>query len=380
MSYLINKLKQSSFAENAIRPFYRAAVYSRRRKQALELLEGVNAQTEKTLWYCGDPRHANLGDIAQKLCILDWAKTFFPSHEIVRIPGICFEYAGKEAISYIESRLSESDLFVFQSGYTMSDKHGDESFHRLIPQTFPEHSVLVMPQTIRYKTDVNLQKTADAFASSDKLVLLARDSVSYRTACEHFPDTFSALYPDIVTTLIGSRNYGDCDSREGVLFCLRNDSEKLYSPSELSRLIKNYEGRIPVSVTDTTKANLNPEASDEDLMKVVIDQIDEFAKYKVTVTDRFHGMIFSLIARTPVVVLATNDHKVITGADWFIGDPSFEIARADSPETAEALIAKYLSGIRSDHPTDKFRQRFYSELPALLEKRGFPISVPKSYC
>ena len=78
MSYLINKLKQSSFAENAIRPFYRAAVYSRRRKQALELLEGVNAQTEKTLWYCGDPRHANLGDIAQKLCILDWAKTFSP--------------------------------------------------------------------------------------------------------------------------------------------------------------------------------------------------------------------------------------------------------------------------------------------------------------
>lgn len=380
MSYLINKLKQSPFADKAIRPIYRAAVHSQRRKQAIELLKGVNAQTEKTLWYCGDPLHANLGDIAQKLCILDWAKTFFPFHEIVRIPGICFEYAGKETISYIESRLSENDLFVFQSGYTMSDKHGDESFHRLIPQTFSKHPVLVMPQTIKYKSDGNLHKTSNAFAANDRLVLLARDSVSYQTACEHFPDTFSVLYPDIVTTLIGSRNYGDCADRKGVLFCLRNDSEKLYSPSELSQLIQNYEGKTPVSVTDTTKANLNPGASDEDLLKVVVDQIDEFAKYMVTVTDRFHGMIFSLIAGTPVVVLATNDHKVTTGADWFIGDPSFEITRADSLETAKSLIARYLSGARSYHPTDKFRQKFYNELPSMLEKRGFPITNQKGCC
>ena len=380
MSYLTNILKQSPFADKAIRPIYRAAVYPQRRKQALELLKGVKAQTEKTLWYCGDPQHANLGDIAQKLCILDWARTFFPSHEIVRVPGICFEYAGKESISYIQSRLSENDLFIFQSGYTMSDKHGDESFHRLIPQTFPKHPVLVMPQTIKYKSDGNLQKTANAFAANDRLVLLARDSVSYQTACEHFSDTFSALYPDIVTTLIGSRSYRDCDSRKGVLFCLRNDSEKLYSPSELARLIQNYEGKMPVSVTDTTKANLNPRASDEDLLKVVVDQIDEFAKYKVIVTDRFHGMIFSLIAGTPVVVLATNDHKVTTGADWFIGDPSFEITRAESLETVESLISRYLSGVRSNHPTDKFRRKFYSELPAMLEKRGFPIIAQKGCC
>ena len=262
----------------------------------------------------------------------------------------------------------------------MSDRHGDESFHRLIPQAFPKHPVLVMPQTIKYKSDGNLQKTASAFAANSRLVLLTRDSVSYQTACEHFPDTFSALYPDIVTTLIGLRNYGDCDSRKGVLFCLRNDSEKFYSPSELSRLIKNYEGRMPVSVTDTTKTNLNPGASDEDLLKVVIDQIDEFAKYKVTVTDRFHGMIFSLIAGTPVVVLATNDHKVTTGADWFIGDPSFEISRAKSLEMAESLIARYLSGARSKYPTDKFRRKFYSELPTMLEKRGFPISGQNNCC
>lgn len=41
--------------------------------------------------------------------------------------------------------------------------------------------------------------------------------------------------------------------------------------------------------------------------------------YKVVITDRYHGTIFSLIANTPVIIIKSTDHKVTTGADWFKG-------------------------------------------------------------
>ena len=313
MSYISNKLKRLSVVDRVVRPAYTAAVFPFRRKKALEYLAEVPAVRGKTIWYCGTPIHANLGDIAQKLCILDWLNEFFPGYSVVRIPGVCFKYAGKESIERISSSISEEDMFVFQSGYTMSDRHGDESFHRLIPETFRSHPVLVMPQTIMYRDRANMDRTAAALALNEHTVLLARDEVSYQTASEYFSGTYSALFPDIVTTLIGVSDVEGAD-RAGIMFCLRDDSEMLYSQSALSGLIGRYKARIPVGVTDTTKKDLDPNASDDVLREAVRQQIEEFAKYKVTVTDRFHGMILSLAAGTPVVVLSTNDHKVTAGA------------------------------------------------------------------
>ncbi|MFI5429468.1 polysaccharide pyruvyl transferase family protein [Aeromicrobium sp. UC242_57] len=43
----------------------------------------------------------------------------------------------------------------------------------------------------------------------------------------------------------------------------------------------------------------------------------DFSNYQVTVTDRYHGVIFSLISGTPVVVLESTDHKLRSGVQWF---------------------------------------------------------------
>ena len=48
-------------------------------------------------------------------------------------------------------------------------------------------------------------------------------------------------------------------------------------------------------------------------------EIEDYSRYKIIITDRYHGTILSLVAGTPVIILKTNDHKVTTGADWFKG-------------------------------------------------------------
>lgn len=379
MSYIASKIKRLSLIDRFVRPLYLAAVFPVRRYRALRYLAEVSPISGKTIWYCGTPIHANLGDIAQKLCILDWIDEFFSDYSVVRIPGLCFKYAGNEALEKISSSLSKDDVFVFQSGYTMSDRHGDESFHRMIPKAFPSHPILIMPQTIMYRELENMNKTAEALACNERTVLLTRDEVSHQTAARFFSDTYSALYPDIVTTLIGSSD-AEAGKRAGVLFCLRDDSEKLYSQSVLSELIGRYKTRVPVKVIDTTKKDINPNDADDVLRAEVRAQIEEFAQYQVTVTDRFHGMILSLAAGTPVVVLATNDHKVTAGAKWFQGERPFRVRVVDSIEEVEPLVDDFLTNRDEERPDDCFRRMFYLDLPDLLEERGFPISRSRSAC
>ncbi|WP_082026255.1 polysaccharide pyruvyl transferase family protein [Prevotella pectinovora] len=41
--------------------------------------------------------------------------------------------------------------------------------------------------------------------------------------------------------------------------------------------------------------------------------LQQFAKYQVVITDRYHGTIFSQIVNTPVIVISSTDHKLRSG-------------------------------------------------------------------
>lgn len=61
------------------------------------------------------------------------------------------------------------------------------------------------------------------------------------------------------------------------------------------------------------------------------------------ITDRYHGMIFSLISDTPVVVLGTNGHKVKEGATWFNNTYPNSIFFCESVEDAEVKVRELMN-------------------------------------
>ena len=103
------------------------------------------------------------------------------------------------------------------------------------------------------------------------------------------------------------------------------------------------------------------------LYKILEDLWSEYAKYKVVITDRYHGTIFSLIAATPVLVIPSSDHKLSSGVDWF-------------PESYKEYV-KYLSDISSIpdevariYQTDYqyrlpsyFKENYYDKLKSIIE-------------
>lgn len=93
-----------------------------------------------------------------------------------------------------------------------------------------------------------------------------------------------------------------------------------------------------------------------------------YSKYKVVITDRYHGTIFSLVACTPVIVLKTTDHKVITGAEWFKGIYDDYLFRAESLEEAYIKLKDTIT-LRHEYKLKPyFKAEYYDKLKAEIEK------------
>ena len=336
-------------------------LYLRTRK---ELINAKNISNR--IFYIGIPAHENLGDLAQGVCIRKWLKKHYPERKIVEIETNALVNTKFSLLYLFKQLYNENDFIVFQSGYTTTDLGGfADEMHRAVIDAIPDAKILMFPQTIFFVSDENKRITSQSYNSNKKMLFLARDAVSHVTAEEMFPDLNVVLYPDIVTTLIGSKDFEN--ERNGILFCCRNDGEKYYSDEEILNLISKLEKNYKVNKTDTTKRGKTSEIVNN-AEYYIKNEIEEYSKYKLIITDRYHGTIFSLVAGTPVIILKTTDHKVTTGADWFKGIYDSYVYLANDLNDAYNIALKVLSSNINYKLDSYFEREYYDKLPELFEK------------
>lgn len=328
----------------------------------------MSKEDSPRIFYFGITEHSNMGDLAQYFCIQQWIKNNYPAvavHEFEATTIVDVRFGFLEKLSRI---LNPDDTIVFQSGFTTSDLGGcHELMHRMVIDRFPKARIIMMPQTIFFKEEKNRLQTAKSYNQAENMLFLSRDKVSYEQALKMFPDVTNLLYPDIVTSLIG--NYNFCHERRKILMCCRNDSEKFYSNDEINALRQKLSCLDEVSMVDTTIKTHYTKIR-KNLPKFVSDQIEMFSCYRVTITDRYHGTIFSLAANTPVIVIKTTDHKVVTGADWFKGVYDDSVFVAESLEHAYELAGKILKNYNYPILRSYFKEKYYDRLSARLDDLG----------
>lgn len=319
---------------------------------------------ENRIFYLGIPAHSNLGDLAQGVCIRRWLKKHYPGRQVIEIETNALVNTKFTLIPLLKKIYRENDFIVFQSGYTTTDLGGfADEMHRAVMEALPQAKMLMLPQTIFFKNADNKKRTAQCYNSIKNMLFLARDEISYDMALEMFPDISVVKYPDIVTTLIGSRNFQN--ERSGMLFCCRNDGEKYYSDQQIQQLMKRCENLCSVKKTDTTK--LGKTAKIVAKAEVLINkEIEEYSKYKVIITDRYHGTILSLVAGTPVIIIKTTDHKVTTGANWFKGVYDSHVHLASDLDEAYQIAKEILSQDLSYSLDSYFEREYYDKLPQLF--------------
>lgn len=373
MSKIIHLLRRNKCVDILFKRLFVIKLWKRnlqakpiRREQAKESIQQLNGRMpgKKHVFFVCVPQHKNMGDQAQRYCIREWIKLNYPKYEIFEIPSWAFyEYDfRRKLVSIIEPQ----DFFVIQSGYCTTSTHFDHYVHRYIAKEYKNFPILVMPQTVNYLMDRDGYKTGKIYGRCSHMLFLARDKVSYEFANKYFQKTKILLYPDIVTSLIGTMHFEE--KREGVLLCIRNDTEKKYTSAEIQSIQKRFSGmRIRCDLNDT-----NTDADTESLVQEFDSELRKmltsFASYKVVITDRYHGTIFSMIANTPVVVLATLDHKVKTGTEWFKGIYDGMFYNASDIEDA-CIIAEMLLN-RMDERTNRtyFKETYYDRLAEIFNK------------
>ncbi len=298
----------------------------KRNGELLTRLERLRGCSCPRIWHFGVPTHPNLGDQAQKFVIERWLSENYPIHELVKIPSAAFNGGVTRTLQVLRGIVRPEDLLVMQSGHTMDGLHPDETAHRFIAEAFPNNRIVFFPTSIQFLSKRAMKKDIRYINAHRRTLFLARDPVSAGKARQIYPNVDVRLCPDVVASLIG--RYSFSGEREGILFCTRNDGEKLYSYEAIDALARRLSELGSLARTDTTVDWKDVDLDSDEAWWRIEEVIASYARYSLIITDRYHGTIFARIANTPVIVLRTTDHKVTSGAQWFTeaGDNAIVVA------------------------------------------------------
>lgn len=255
------------------------------------------------------PCFDNMGDhaiaYAQKVFLEDFVEKN-PRYQLYVIDG----WDTVDAVYQLKNEIGENDIIFCQGGGNLGNLYPfADAFRMKIMSTFQNQKIIVFPQTIYFSDDEEgktaKKKCQDIYNKCRNLTICARDAYSYEKLKETFQANIIRMN-DIVSyldkTMLGT------EKREGILLCLRSDGESALKIEDKKRLQLICEGLTEqLSISDTC---MGRDISPNEREMVLEQKWRHFAKHKLVVTDRLHGMIFSIITGTPCVVLGNNHHKV----------------------------------------------------------------------
>ncbi len=270
----------------------------------------------KKIFLIGTPWYGNLGDHAITLGEKFIIKEIFPEHKIIDIPyNIYFSKLSK----IFRFEIDSNDMIYLQGGGNLGSLYPqEENLRRDVIKKYKRNKIIVMPVSIFFHDNdfgkIELEKSSKIYNNHFNLTIISRDEVSFNFAKKYFYKVNNVLAPDAVTSLDGVLSDIDVN-RKGVQFFLRKDIEKILSDDIINKIkfhLNKYD--IQYNISDTT---VPYEVREKQRKKEVFSRLIMARKARLIITDRYHGLIFSVITHTPVIVFKSFDTKISSGVKWF---------------------------------------------------------------
>lgn len=325
MKRIIKKMVPMSVREELLDAFYfvssgyKYLTNNKLRKASKKL------RKEKKILYLMTPTHVNIGDAAIAEGAYAFLNKEFPECKVIEFTDIDVQ---RDRV-FIKSILSEKDIVLFHGGGNLGDWYPTwEIIRQNTILYFGKAKMFLMPQTVSFgnRQDAKwLMHRAKYVYSREKLqCLFCRDNKSYEYVKNVLKAKRICLAPDSALCLERKQNLRACSNK--ILLCLRQDIEKNRTDSDDASikavcLNKGYH----IEITDTMAS---VDISRQNRQSVVQNKIREFEDSDLVITDRYHGVIFSYLAKVPCIVLPNKDDKVKESCFFFRELPYIKFANS----------------------------------------------------
>lgn len=304
----------------------------------------------------------NLGDVAITYAQSKFLKNVYKNKEIIEVSveDTCKVYKS------MKKKINKNTIITIIGGGNTGEKYElIEQYRRFIIRKFKKNIVIGFPQTIDFTKScqgkISLNKSIRSYSKNKNLIVLARETKSYETFKSLFTNCNVYLIPDIVLSL---KLEMDFNNRSGILFLLRNDTEKSLSKNfenNMKNEIKNMFKKCEESDTciidfDNTKKY--------DQLKMMLGKV---ASHEIVITDRLHGMIMAYITKTPCIVFKNNNHKIeMTYNNWLKDSNYITLYSGEDIESIKEKV-RNLINLNSKQPSKTVEIKF-EELKSILTK------------
>lgn len=145
------------------------------------------------VYYIDYPVYSNGGD----LLIMKGTEAFFRNYSV----NVKKRYS---AINYPSSKLNvpAKTVFLLQGGGNFGDLYPQhQNLREKIIKEYRNHRIIIMPQSLFFSSQEELNKSGEVFNSHNDLHLFVRDKNSYNIAVSNFPNCHVYLSPDMAHEL-----------------------------------------------------------------------------------------------------------------------------------------------------------------------------------
>ncbi|WP_427179363.1 polysaccharide pyruvyl transferase family protein [Paenibacillus sp. TC-CSREp1] len=275
-------------------------------KQCLKRILEVIPQHSK-IFYIDYPVHSNCGD----LLIMKGTEAFFKDHQIQVIKRFSV-YDFNERMD-----IPDDHILVLHGGGNFGDLYEmHQKLREKIVETYPNHRIVLLPQTVYYQSEEALQRTVSIFNKHSDLHLYLRDEKSFQLVSEHFLNCKVRLMPDMAHQLWPIQFKGVPNNKRlnFLRMDIEADEEQFAAASQMQddtldwhTLYNRYERKLVQwaggglrRIKGSKVLQLGWKLYSDYLVNKAIRR---FAKYETIYTSRLHGHILSCLMDKPNVLI-----------------------------------------------------------------------------
>lgn len=272
-------------------------------------IENKIKNRKNSILLIGTPTFNNLGDHLIAVAEIQFLRDIYHDHEIIEIPTQVFNRYRNKIVQLVDK---SSLIFITGGGWMGSIWPDDEYQMQSIINAFSMNKITILPQTVFYNfNDKNAKKVFDSaintYKKCKKLSIYFRDQASFEFGKKYFTlnNVSVHLVPDIALY------YKSADAvvkKKGITLCFRGDREKIVD-LDIKKIVTKFatKNNFKVYYTDTVQIHSIPIWYRK---KKIEKKSKEFSQSRLIITDRLHGMIFSVITGTKCIAFDNKTNKV----------------------------------------------------------------------